>query len=181
MADPVREFKNDEKKQIFIEALYLSVLLLVFIALLVIVWWFPDLLNLDVASKSGSQLHEFALASLAGVLGGTTFAIKWLHHSVGSGPYDSETNKWGWKSRHLLWRAFVPGLSFIIAGAFYAVLRSGMLNIEVSADEEMGAQAFAVAFGFLAGYFSDRAGAKLKDVAYVLFGKTDDDEFERGT
>lgn len=164
-------FSDADKARIRRETIYLVGLVPIFVPLLVVMWWFPALFSLDLSSETSSEFREFALASLAGLLGGTAFAMKWLHHSVGLGPW-SITNKKGWTDRRGHWRFFVPILSLIIAGAFYAVLKAQLIIITVADTDNP--ETFAVAFGFIVGYFSDRAAAKLTDVAYVLFGKTEE-------
>ncbi len=183
MADqPTDKFTVSDRNQILLEAVYLLAIVVVVLPLLVFVWWFPETLNLDVAdtgtdtdTDTGLGLRVFALVSLAGALGGTAFAMKWLHHAVGLGPAPKDKDK-AWTRYQALWRFFVPILGFIMAGAFYAALKSGLFSLQVSDKAEI--DTFAVAFGFIVGYFSDRASAKLKEVAYVLFGKTDEKELE---
>ncbi len=153
-----------------VETSVLAILALTSLTLTAIIWWDPDWIGLNVpASKAASQFQRFALVFLAGILGGTAFSMKWLHHSVGLGPRSDEF-KLGWTEDRRLWRLVVPWLSGIIAAAFYAVLEAQLLQLEIKTEDP---QAFAVAVGFIVGYFSDRAAAKLKDVANVLFGKSD--------
>jgi len=164
-------------RKILVEAIYLTGLLILSTFLISIFWWAPNLVGLDIAYNPDSafttkedEFQHFALALLSGMLGGAAFAMKWLHHSVGLGPRsDAQPN--GWTMDRRLWRFFVPVLSGVMAAVFYAALQSGLLNLEITTDNE---SAFAVAAGFLVGYFSDRAAAKLRDVAYVLFGTEGD-------
>lgn len=168
------QFSPRAWKHICYETTYLLILALLSLIWLAVLWWAPTWVGLEANSTAAKEFQQFALAFLAGILGGTAFAMKWLHHSVGLGPrrYD---NKDGWSLDRRLWRLFVPILSGIMAGAFYAALQSGLLNLEI---DTKNTSAFAVAFGFIVGYFSDRAAAKLGEVAYVLFGTTDEAKHE---
>lgn len=173
-------FPDKAKKEIFWEALYLVLLLVICLVSLVILWWFPGWVGLEIdrTAVPGAEMEPgsteefqlFALAWLGGTLGGTAFAMKWLHYSVGKGPRTHKNRK-GWTLDRRLWRFFVPILSGVISVAFYAALKSGLLNLEIG---EGNPGAFAVAFGFIVGYFSDRAAAKLREVAYVVFGTTEE-------
>lgn len=150
---------------IYAEVAVLLFFIIASTSLLTVVWWSPSWLGLDVEkSDTAEEFQQFALVFLAGNLGGTAFSMKWLHHAVGTEERDK-----GWSEDHRLWRFLVPILSAVIAVAFYAVLESKLLQLEITTENR---NAFAVAAGFLIGYFSDRAAAKLREVAYVLFGKS---------
>jgi len=141
------------------EVVYLAVLFAVGLSFLVIIWWFPSIL-FDPASSP--DLRQYALAGLGGMLGGTAFSMKWLYHAVGTLVVSEQ-----WHQDRRLWRFLTPPISVLFALAFFALLQSGLLNIVI----EQPSNAFAFAFGFIVGYFSDSAAAKMKDIAYSLFGK----------
>ena len=60
-----------------------------------------------------------------------------------------------------------PLMSAVLAVAFFSLLRSRLLNVQIVAETN----AFAFAFGFLVGYFSDRAITRLTQVAEALLGE----------
>lgn len=100
-------------------------------------------------------------AWLGGVLGGTIFAIKWLYHVVAK-------NLWHVDRR--LWRLFTPHLSGALSLAFVIMLSSGILVIIDPA--ELKSKWVCFTLGFLVGYFSDNATAKMSEVAKTVFGAT---------
>lgn len=94
-----------------------------------------------------------------GGLGGTTFSIKWLMHSVATGK---------WHTDRFYWRVFVP-----LIGGVYAVI---MLNLSdggfISAGKMEAPRSMATvsALSFLVGYFSDGVSGLLTNVANAVFG-----------
>ena len=106
---------------------------------------------------------KYALVFLGGVFGGTIFDIKWLIHAVAK-------RKWNIDRR--LWRLLVPLTSGGFSLAFGAIVASGFVKIFDPKSLETPVTAFG--FGFLVGYFSDNAIAKLSEVAQTLFGTLED-------
>ena len=92
-------------------------------------------------------------------MGGTIFAIKWLYHSVARGI---------WHEDRRLWRLWTPWISLGLAFVFWALMSSGLLKIFNPAA--MSSELTTLSLGFLIGYFSDAATAKLAEVANTLFG-----------
>jgi hypothetical protein len=117
---------------------------------------------IDVTSPTFS-FAGFLLAALgAGMLGGTTFAIKWFYHVVARGM---------WHLDRRYWRLFVPYASSLLAVVTsLAVLGS---DVAVGKDPRLPLVVKTLLVAFLAGYFSDAASAKLADVAKVVFGVTE--------
>lgn len=147
------------KKAIKLEAIYLGLLLFTIPIIMIIFWlelpksWFH---LCDVRSKT---LVKYALAWTSGTLGGTLFAIKWLYHVVG---------RKLWHLDRRLWRFFTPHISGCLAFGVTALVSSGVINI--FDRKSMDNYPMLVGFGFLVGYFSDSASAKLSEVADTLFG-----------
>jgi hypothetical protein len=101
-------------------------------------------------------------ALVAGLLGGCCFGIKWLYHGVA---------KQLWNEDRRLWRFFMPPLSGVVALFTMLLLASDLLQIF---DKDFIRRPIAViAFSFLIGYFSDRALAKMAELADTLLGRTD--------
>jgi hypothetical protein len=102
---------------------------------------------------------KYALSWGAGTLGGTLFAIKWLYHTVA---------RQLWHMDRRLWRLFTPHISGGLAFGVTALIASGVIRI--FDKNATNSYALLVGFGFLVGYFSDSAIAKLSEVADTLFG-----------
>jgi hypothetical protein len=99
---------------------------------------------------------------IAGVLGGCSFGIKWMYHSVA---------KRIWHEDRRLWRFLSPHLSGVVALFMTFLVSSGLLQLF---DKNFIQRSIAViAFSFLVGYFSDKALAKMAEVADTLFGATE--------
>jgi hypothetical protein len=102
---------------------------------------------------------RFAYYAFAGLLGGTVFGVKYLYHVVAKGL---------WNEDRRLWRIMSPWLSLSLAFAIGALVEAGLLSISTSYPS--GRAARSLGFGFLIGYFSDSALAKMQEIAVVLFG-----------
>ena len=103
-------------------------------------------------SISTSLLLTFAV----GALGGTTFSIKWLMHSVATGK---------WHIDRIYWRIFVPLVGGVYAVIVMQLFAGGLLGRVEATD--LGTTA---AFAFLLGYFSDGVSGLLTNVANAVFG-----------
>ncbi|WP_128925504.1 hypothetical protein [Bradyrhizobium guangxiense] len=95
----------------------------------------------------------------SGGVGGTTFSIKWLIHSVAKG---------SWHLDRQLWRLFVPIVGGVYACAVLTLLDSGMILGHVG-DASRGT-ASAASMAFLIGYFSDGVSGLLTNIANAVFG-----------
>ena len=141
------------RRWICFEALYLMIIFcLVF-----------TLMALILISKEWTHIGELELGAissgLGGLLGGTIFSIKWLYHAVARGM---------WHEDRRLWRFWTPWISLGLAFVFWALISSGLLKIFDPAA--MNSKLTTFSSGFLIGYFSDAATAKLSEVANTLFG-----------
>jgi hypothetical protein len=115
---------------------------------------------LDVPKANADTFAQVAYVWMGGVLGGTTFSMKWLYHSVARGQ---------WHLDRRLWRLFTPHLSGALALASVALLTSGLIGIFDQATIRQPKALFAIAF--LAGYFSDNTVAALARLADQLLGE----------
>lgn len=94
-----------------------------------------------------------------GGLGGTTFSIKWLMHSVATGK---------WHSDRIYWRIFVPLIGGIYAVVVLDLFASGFVGpAKQSAPVVTSIQ---IGLSFLVGYFSDGVSGLLTNVANAIFG-----------
>ncbi len=147
-----------------LEAVYLAILFILIPAALIAVWMFSPGVQLNVGNVSVQLSQTFAnyiLAWIAGTLGGTLFSTKWLYHSVA---------KRIWHLDRRLWRLFTPHLSGALAFATYVMATSGLFPVVEKKALETEAMAFSM--GFIVGYFSDSATAKLTEIAETLFGSS---------
>jgi hypothetical protein len=101
------------------------------------------------------------LGALAGISGGSAFAVKWFYHSIAKGL---------WHLDRCYWRIITPIVSGTIAFFSAILVRSDMLNIFNLNTFEKPLN--IIILGFVAGYFSDSAIAKFAEVAASLFGQT---------
>jgi hypothetical protein len=115
----------------------------------------------SVWAEQGHRITCLILAWLGGTLGGTLFSTKWLYHSIA---------KSLWHLDRRLWRFFTPHLSGALAFATFLIISSGLLP--VIDNNKLDFEAVALSAGFIVGYFSDSATAKLTEVAETLFGSS---------
>ncbi len=142
-----------------LEAAYLAVLLFFVPALIAILWLGYPKEWLGLSDQKYRGILKYGIAWLSGMMGGTLFDVKWLYHSVA---------RQIWHLDRRLWRLFTPHISGGLAFAFIALISSGMLRIfDRKAVESLS---LIVGVGFLVGYFSDSAVAKLTEIADTLFG-----------
>jgi hypothetical protein len=149
------------RKAMRFEALYLGSLLFC-VPLVMLVCWldYPTTL-LHLSDQKYKPLLKYAFAWSSGTLGGVLFDIKWLYHTVARGL---------WHLDRRLWRIFTPHISGGLSFFVLALVSSGALRIFDSKATD--SFALIVGLGFLVGYFSDSAIAKLTEVAETLFGTT---------
>jgi hypothetical protein len=146
-------------KQIRYEAIYLGLLLFGLPTLMVALWLDYPRAFVQLPEEKYRPLVRYAFAWLSGTLGGVLFDLKWLYHTVARGL---------WHLDRRLWRVFTPHISGGLSFFVLALVGSGALRIfDKSASNSF---ALIVGLGFLVGYFSDSAIAKLTEVAETLFG-----------
>jgi hypothetical protein len=168
-------YPPDARKWITIEALYLVV---VFFACLAGVFYVVYSLcrlpqNSAPAVTDDQRCAPFLTylgAWIAGMLGGCSFGIKWMYHSVARGI---------WHEDRRLWRFLSPHLSGVVSLFMVFLVSSGLLQLF---DKNFIQRSIAViAFSFLVGYFSDTALAKMAEIADTLFGATEQKKHPKHT
>ncbi|MBL8550447.1 MAG: hypothetical protein JNJ73_10705 [Hyphomonadaceae bacterium] len=92
-----------------------------------------------------------------GSLGGVTFSIKWLIHSVA---------KCKWHLDRRYWRLFVPLLGGVYACVVLALMDAGLVGGHPASPPLPTSAALA----FLVGYFSDGVSGLLSNIAGAVFG-----------
>jgi len=118
----------------------------------------------DWINVSTSRVEDFRLmftSGLCGMFGGVLLSLKWLYHSVA---------KELWNVDRRLWRFSTPYLSGGVAFVVWVTITSGLFGIFDSS--RLGDVRLAMAVGFISGYFSDMAIAKLSEIAQGVFGTT---------
>lgn len=105
-------------------------------------------------------LLKWIAVALAGFIGGTTYDLKWLYHSVARNT---------WNVDRVLWRIGVPPVSGTVAVFFSFLLDAGFVNL--TGAKPIGWYA-AIGLGFLFGYFSDNVVAYLYRWSNRFFGLT---------
>lgn len=151
------------------EAIYLAILGIVcLVGVLAVFLQLPQLwlhLSADQSKNFSIVLGGF----LAGILGGTANAIKWLYHAVGHAT---------WHVDRRLWRLFSPHVAGVLAMFSLLGMASGILSFFNASV--LDSQAFVMTIGFVAGYFSDSAAGKLAEIATSLFGTAGGNPSRRG-
>jgi hypothetical protein len=152
-SDPIAQ-RAIASEAVYLAALFFTVTMLVFIIMsgAPAVW-------LSLPTDRFTIFEKYTYAWLGGVFGGTLFDIKWLYHSVA---------KHMWNADRRLWRLFTPHLSGGLSFAVILLISSGILRIfDIAAMDQ---PLVSLSLGFLIGYFSDNATAKLAQIAELLFG-----------
>jgi hypothetical protein len=154
VGDWLSKYPKEARRKIKFEAFYILALLFTvpLILILIIKKSIPDYLN-------NPTIIKYSIAWLGGGFGGTLFDLKWLYHVVAKNI---------WNEDRRLWRLFIPHISGALSFAFTVVISSKLLN--VFDLEALNKPATIFGIGFLVGYFSDNAMAKLSEVAETLFG-----------
>lgn len=153
------KYEPDAWKSIRLEAVYLVFFELLGLLTMFLVWLrYPQHL-LHLSARDTQVFCRYAFGGVSGCLGGALFAMKWLYHTVA---------KRLWHIDRRLWRFLTP----LISGglAFFSVSIAQSVSGFDSAIVATNAR--TTAFGFLIGFFSDNALAKLAEVAETLLGRT---------
>ncbi len=155
------ESRYVQKAQVCIrwEAAYLTVVLAASLLGIFLVWLGLPQVRLGLTGYRYVVFTKDTIGALSGVFGGVLFGMKWLYHSVA---------KEIWNLDRRWWRYFTPVISGGLAFAMVLVIGSfGGFDPSLVATNGRTA-----AIGFLIGFFSDNALAKLAEVAQPLFGPT---------
>jgi hypothetical protein len=158
------KFPAEARKYIHFEAVILAIALLIFVCLASVALVFSDSPHPVVISTLGPNVSanidpRMVVLFFCGGVGGTTFSIKWLIHSVAKG---------NWHLDRQLWRLFVPIVGGVYACAVLTLLDSGMI-LGRAGDVSRGI-ASSASMAFLIGYFSDGVSGLLTNIANAVFG-----------
>lgn len=141
------------------EAAYLVCLMILGLVGILLVWLrYPQRL-LHLSTRDTNIFSRYAFAGLSGAMGGVLFAMKWLYHTVA---------KRTWHLDRRIWRYLTPLISGGLGFFTVAIVQS----LSAFDPVVVSTNARTTAFGFLIGFFSDNALAKLAEVAETLLGRT---------
>jgi hypothetical protein len=153
------KYRPEAWKFIRQEAIYLVAFMAVALVTMLLVWLRRPQILLHLSGRDTHIFSRYAFAGLSGVLGGVLFAMKWLYHTVA---------KRTWHMDRRLWRYLTPLISGGLAFFTVAIVQS----VAAFDPAIVSTNARTTAFGFLIGFFSDNALAKLAEVAETLLGRT---------
>jgi len=164
-------YPPEANSHIRVEAIYLGLLLAsIPVFMLLLLCQIPHALWRALGVGAGEAFTTYGLAWMAGTLGGTLYAIKWLYHVVAR-------QLWNFDRR--LWRIFTPHISGGFAFAIVTLISSGILKVFDS--QAVHSHPVVIGIAFLVGYSSDSAVAKLTEIAETLFGKGKSKEAKPGS
>jgi hypothetical protein len=151
----------EAKRCIRFEAWYLALHLYAGALGIASLWLLSNIHPAFLAAPQWVTIAKYGIAWCSGILGGTLFALKWLYHSVA---------RQLWHQDRRLWRLLTPHISGALSFAVVALISSGLLR--VFDRQAFDSYSVVAGMGFMVGYFSDNAAAKLTDLAETLFGAT---------
>lgn len=142
------------RRKIFRDAIYITFLM--FLAFVCIFLNFFGVFEefFELQGEQKIVFHKIIYCVSSGLLGGSTFGMKYFYRVVARGL---------WNEDRVYWRFFSP----LIAVSLSLVMSAIMVKAVLSSSS------MAISIGFLTGYFSDEAVSKMYDVACVLFLKSD--------
>ncbi len=157
--DWMTKYQGDAPKLIRQDAWYVAILLGLTLGMIFLTWRGTAFLWLTDGCAACSQVvfKKYSYFFLGGFLGGVLFSIKYLYKVVARGY---------WNVDRRLWRIFSPFLSGGLALVVGALIDSGVLGLTTKIAT--GAAYFS--YGFITGYFADRAIDKMQEVAETIFG-----------
>jgi len=146
------------RKEMMCESVYIGLIFLLSFAIIGCNYLgvFSSFLGLE---KLRSVKFEYIVYfSSSGMLGGIVFGMKYFYRVVARGY---------WTQDRRYWRILSPFISMSVAFIIGSMSCAGILISHNSLSN-----AWAIAFGFFAGYFADEAVGKMYEMATLLFGKT---------
>ncbi len=142
---------KQKKEAIYLAIILFTTLLLIVLNYLNIICNGLKMLNSDIDLLLNKKI---VYCALFGLLGGTTFDIKYFYRAVARGQ---------WHEDRLFWRIFTPWVSIPLALVMGAIFSKTIIEAN---------NAMSMCIGFFSGYFSDDAIGKMSDVAQVIFSRT---------
>ena len=156
--DWISKYDRDAVVQIRFDAAYIAFLLAVVLAAIFLTWrgTAHQVLTDGCTTCSRIAFDKYSYFVLGGFLGGVLFGVKYLYKVVARG---------FWNMDRRLWRLFSPFLSGGLALVVGALIDSGVLGLTA----KVSSGAAYLSYGFITGYFADRAIDKMQEVAETVF------------
>jgi hypothetical protein len=152
-------YPHEARVEIRLETLYVVTVLA--LSLLGVLWvWTGAAASLLCPTCNETALRKYAYFFSSGVLGGSLFGGKYLYYVVARG---------FWHQDRRLWRLLSPWLAGSLAFAVGTLMDAGFLGVTIKSNSP----ATYIALGFITGYFGDKALAKMREVADVIFSVRD--------
>jgi len=157
------KYPDDIQKEIKEEGciLFLILFLALMILLLNYIGCFHKFFDCEADSQY-IEIQKYIYYSVAGMLGGIIFGMKYYYRVVARGY---------WHQDRKAWRLMSPFIAMVIAFITGTLIESGFFG-----GQTPKSSAAIVSIGFLAGYFADEAVGKMYEVANVIFGKAQTDK-----
>lgn len=148
------KYEDIARKEIRIESIFLIFVILLALFLIYLNW--SGLLSGLCKPEQNETFRRYIFYTASGLLGGTTFSIKYFYRVVARG--------W-WHQDRRIWRVSTPLLSSVIGFMTGVLIEAQLINTIIPSSASS-----IVAIGFLAGYFADEAVGKMYEIANVIFG-----------
>jgi hypothetical protein len=162
LGDWTSHFPPEARKEINFEAWTLGSLLVVSLIVAGGFLGAATAISEAVLGPFKCNVSNILVATFAtGVVGGTTFSIKWLVHTVAKGT---------WHLDRRYWRFLTPAIGGVYACAVLALFKSGLFGAETIQGNPYQSVTGTAALAFLVGYFSDGVSGLLSNVANAVFG-----------
>lgn len=157
------KYPDDIQKEIKEEGRILFLLLFLALTILLVnyIGFFHSFFDCGADSQH-IEIQRYVYYSIAGMLGGIIFGMKYYYRVVARGY---------WHQDRKAWRLMSPFIAMVIAFITGTLIESGFFG-----GETPKSSAAIVSIGFLAGYFADEAVGKMYEVANVIFGKAQTDK-----
>ena len=154
-------YPADALRVIRCEALILAVVFIGSLALLFLTWCgvLDSIIAYCCNTSASTVFQKYCYFSFSGLLAGATFSMKYLYHAVARGL---------WHLDRQLWRFLSPLISMGVAFIVGTLIHANMLGS--TTPTPIVSSPAAISIGFIAGYFSDSAIAKMYEIANVIFG-----------
>lgn len=152
-------YNKNITKRLWREGIYDFILFVVAIVLI-----FVSINKLTCTDYNGNKVITSIILSMSsGLLGGVSFGMKFFYHTIAKGY---------WNQDRLAWRLLSPFIAVSMAFIVTLVVDEGIID---AFDLETTWKNYII-IGFLSGYFADDAARKMKDIATVIFGNSNDNK-----
>jgi hypothetical protein len=142
--------------RIYCEAIFIAGVLIISLVLILVTWKGFFGWALGCTPAEAAALKKYCYYAFSGLLGGSVFGVKYLYRVVARGY---------WHFDRQLWRYLSPLVAMGVAFAVGTLVDASYFSMKSGASHSA-----TIGVGFLVGYFSDQAVAKLHEIANAIFG-----------